>query len=373
MSLRARLLAGSFALLAVLGASGVFVAVRQHRVLIQELDRRLDATAENAWRLTQLARRGGAVPASALGDLYVGVLDGDTLNVLVAPTDDPELSPAVDATLLAQTGRHATVDTTAGNSRRMRILVVDTTDPTLVIGVSSASAERAYRDLLRTIAAAGLAVVIVLAALAYWVLHLGLRPIRDMTDTADAIVSGHADRRAPSFPPGTEAGRLSRAVNTMIDTNQRTEARLRQFVADASHELRTPLTTLRGYVRLYEQGGLRDEGELVDAMGRISREANRMGLLVDDLLLAQLDHTRPIDQRPVDLRPLLDDLAADIRVIQPNRLSCCRPTTTSPSPATRPASPKHSRHSPPTHGATPPTIAPSPSPGTGPPDTCASR
>jgi two-component system OmpR family sensor kinase len=74
------------------------------------------------------------------------------------------------------------------------------------------------------------------------------------------------------------------------------EARLRQFVADASHELRTPPTSIRGYAELCRAGGLRDGGDVDDAMRRMGQEARRMGLLVDDmLLLARLDQGRPID------------------------------------------------------------------------------
>ena len=75
------------------------------------------------------------------------------------------------------------------------------------------------------------------------------------------------------------------------------EERVRRFAADASHELRTPLTSIMGYAELYRAGGLRGDGELAGAMGRIEQEGRRMGALVEDLLLlARLDQHRPLER-----------------------------------------------------------------------------
>ena len=98
------------------------------------------------------------------------------------------------------------------------------------------------------------------------------------------------------------------------------EARLRQFVADASHELRTPLTTIQGYAELYRLGGLGDHDQLDEAMRRTEQEAHRMADLVDDLLnLARLDQGRPLDLGPVDLAAVLRDAARDAAAVEPHR------------------------------------------------------
>jgi two-component system OmpR family sensor kinase len=98
------------------------------------------------------------------------------------------------------------------------------------------------------------------------------------------------------------------------------EARLRRFVADASHELRTPLTSVRGYAELFRRGAASRPEDLRLAMERIEAEADRMGVLVDDLLLlARLDQGRPLDRRPVDLVPLVRELAEDARTTDPDR------------------------------------------------------
>jgi two-component system OmpR family sensor kinase len=169
-------------------------------------------------------------------------------------------------------------------------------------------------------------VLAVLAVVAFWVLRLGVRPVKEMTATATAIAEGDLSHRVPVAPARTEAGQLGAALNTMLgrietafEARAASERRLRQFVADASHELRTPLTTIRGYAELYRQGGLEDREALDQAMRRTEQEALRMGGLVDDLLLlARLDQGRPLGKAPIDLGVLAVDACSDAQVVAPD-------------------------------------------------------
>jgi len=66
-------------------------------------------------------------------------------------------------------------------------------------------------------------------------------------------------------------------------------------------------------------GGLTPD-DLDRIMQRVEKEAARMGLLVEDLLLlARLDQQRPIERRPVDLLTLAADAVQDARMIAPQR------------------------------------------------------
>jgi two-component system OmpR family sensor kinase len=144
---------------------------------------------------------------------------------------------------------------------------------------------------------------------------------------ADGIAAGDLSRRVEHSDERTEAGRLAMALNSMLAAieqafrqREASEARLRQFAADASHELRTPLTSIRGYADLWRAGGLRDPDQLDQAMRRLSEEGYRMGDLVDDLLLlARLDQERPTDRRAVRLDRLAADAVADARAVEPER------------------------------------------------------
>jgi two-component system OmpR family sensor kinase len=125
----------------------------------------------------------------------------------------------------------------------------------------------------------------------------------------------------------TEVGQLGNALNTMLTgiegafaARAASEERLRRFLADASHELRTPLTSIRGYSELFDRGARDRPEDLATSMRHIREEANRMSVLVDDLLLlARLDHQRPIALEHVDLAGIVTGAVDAARVSTPER------------------------------------------------------
>ncbi len=160
-----------------------------------------------------------------------------------------------------------------------------------------------------------------------WLIGRGLAPLVRMASAADMITSsGDLAARMPDAGERQETGRLAGAINTMLDRIQqafgarlRSEQKVRQFAADASHELRTPLTTIRGYAELYRQGAL-GPGELPNAMRRIEQEAERMSMLVAELLeLARLDRSSSLDLTETDLAILARDAVADAKAVEPDR------------------------------------------------------
>lgn len=156
----------------------------------------------------------------------------------------------------------------------------------------------------------------------------GLRPLDDIADTATEIGSGDLARRVPQGPPGTEIGKLSDALNGMLSQletafaeRRASEDRLRRFVADASHELRTPIATIRGHAELFRRGAASRPDDLAKVLRRIESEAERMGVLVDELLLlARLDQGRPLERNHVDLSTLAADAVTDALATQPERV-----------------------------------------------------
>jgi signal transduction histidine kinase len=169
--------------------------------------------------------------------------------------------------------------------------------------------------------------VALLAVFGPWLIRRGLAPLNRMATTADEITTrGDLTARMPDPGDRAEAGRLSAAINTMLDRIQQafaarvaSEQKVRQFAADASHELRTPLTTIRGYAELYRQGAL-GEDRLPDAMRRIEQEADRMSRLVAELLeLARLDRMSSLDLTETDLAALVRDAVADATAVEPQR------------------------------------------------------
>jgi two-component system OmpR family sensor kinase len=171
------------------------------------------------------------------------------------------------------------------------------------------------------------AVLAGLGALSWWIVRRGLRPLDEMTTTAGAIAAGDLSRRVTSTDERTEVGQLGNALNIMLSgiegafaARAASEERLRRFLADASHELRTPLTSIRGYSELFDRGARDRPEDLATSMRHIREEANRMSTLVDDLLLlARLDHQRPITLDRVDLSSVLTAAVEAARVSAPGR------------------------------------------------------
>jgi two-component system, OmpR family, sensor kinase len=139
-----------------------------------------------------------------------------------------------------------------------------------------------------------------------------LQPLHRVADTARRLAGG--DLRARSSLPRTgEVGALAASFDDMADrievafaAQAESEARMRRFVADASHELRTPITALKGYIDVMRRGAVREPQAVDAALETMAREADRMRILVLDLLtLARLDAQRPMEAGPVDLNAVL--------------------------------------------------------------------
>jgi two-component system OmpR family sensor kinase len=280
--------------------------------------------------------------------MFVGVVSAQGTCTSFEPNVSEErplpLISARAASQSAVTEQPFTADAIGSDLRyRVRSAVSDSTHNLVVVALPLDGVDASVDRLVGVEVAATLAVLGVLGLVTWWVIHLGVRPVKQMTATATAIAAGDLSPRVPEVSRETEAGQLGRALNRMLgrierafDQRTRSEVQLRQFLADASHELRTPLTTIRGYAELYQAGGLGELGghdELDEAMRRTGQEAVRMGKLVDDmLLLARLDQGRPLESVPVDLAPLVADAASDARAVDPSREITASATATGAEP-----------------------------------------
>ena len=195
----------------------------------------------------------------------------------------------------------------------------------LVVGVPLSDAYSTLNRLTVLELLVGGAVIVLVGGMAYLLVRRELRPLRRIEETAGAIAAGDLSRRVDEASPDTEVGRLGIALNAMLAqielafrAREASETRLRRFVADASHELRTPLTSVRGYAELFRRGAADRPEDLELAITRIEAEAERMGVLVEDLLLlAKLDQGRPLERAPVDLTGTVKEMVSDHGMLHP--------------------------------------------------------
>jgi two-component system OmpR family sensor kinase len=199
----------------------------------------------------------------------------------------------------------------------------------VVIGLPLRPVHETLAELLAVELIAFGAVLVLTIAAGGRVMALSLRPLTRVTATARRVTESsltvhdpELSDRVPTPGPETEVGQLGVAFNHMLDhveaslrTRQETEDRLRRFIADASHELRTPVAAIRGHAESVRHTDEVVPPEVLESMGRIESEAQRMGVLVDDLLLlARLDAGRPLANDPVDLTRIAIDATSDARV-----------------------------------------------------------
>jgi signal transduction histidine kinase len=143
-----------------------------------------------------------------------------------------------------------------------------------------------------------------------------LQPLDDVIDAARKIGAGRLDERL-RLKRRDEIGELAEAFDSMLDRLAGVLSAQRQFVADAAHELRTPLTALGGMVEMLQIGADRgDPATFRRMLNTMEREIGRLTRLVSDLLtLSRLEAQQTLKLAPVELAPLLGEIASQARLL----------------------------------------------------------
>ena len=338
LSLRAKLVTALGLLLAVgLLAFGVGTYSRYSSAEYHRLDDRLRSSALSAERFLHgvagLDPGGGGGPgeldgpgARSLGIGSYAELRDPTGTVLAQSqtTSVPDLPKEIGAlntpfTAGPSTGRGDWRVLATADSRYHGNIVI--------VANPLADVAESLRGLIIIEAIAGTALLALLTIGSWLILRRGLRPLEGMAVAAGSIHGGDMSIRVTPSDGRGEVGQLGLALNEMLDNLQEafaaqkvSEAKLRQFLADASHELRTPLTSIQGFAELFRLGVANEHVDQEVIMRRIEEESKRMRTLVDDLLLlARLDERREFEPTPVDLAVLAADACSDAVAADPDR------------------------------------------------------
>jgi two-component system phosphate regulon sensor histidine kinase PhoR len=119
-----------------------------------------------------------------------------------------------------------------------------------------------------------------------------------------AIINGNDGRRLGSILVFHDLTRLKQLERTR-----------EEFVANVSHELRTPLSLIKGYAETLLDSARNDPEVAGRFLKIIERNANRLDLLIQDLLtISSLESGRiKLNLQPVPLRPLVEKVLADFK------------------------------------------------------------
>lgn len=189
-----------------------------------------------------------------------------------------------------------------------------TTEPfTIHVGASLEDITEASAALAGTMAAAVPALVVILAALTWWLVGRALGPVEAIRAEVAEIDSRDLSRRVPVPTTGDEISRLAEMMNQMLGRLEISTSRQQRFVADASHELRSPLTRMRTMLEVDRAHP--DQADPARTSEAMLEETLQMQQLVDDLLeLARTDAgVRSEELRPVDLDDIVHRQADGLR------------------------------------------------------------
>jgi signal transduction histidine kinase len=181
------------------------------------------------------------------------------------------------------------------------------------VQAASESGEGRLRANLLVASLIALAIMTVLSvALGWLVAGRALRPLRQMTATAQRISEDNLDERLALRGPTDELKELGDTIDGLLERLEVAFSAQRRFVANASHELRTPLTTMRAALDVALAKPEPAPPQTVALAGRLRTEVSRMERLLEAfLVLARAQHRSMPGQAVLPLDYIVSSALAD--------------------------------------------------------------
>lgn len=206
--------------------------------------------------------------------------------------------------------------TREADGRTWRIGVMGTPYSTLILGADLKEFTSGMRQLRNAYLAALPAVLLLVAAGAWFIASRALRPVKVLTTTVEGITAQGLDQRLTAEAHEAEFARLITVFNQMMDRLEKSFHQANRFSADASHELKTPLTILQGEFEAALQNAP-DGSEQQRVYSVALEEIQRLKSIVQKLLLLSLADSGELklDKESTDLGALLQDVTEDLPLL----------------------------------------------------------
>lgn len=162
--------------------------------------------------------------------------------------------------------------------------------------------------------------VAVVAGLGSLVCQSMLSPIRRMLKRIDSISADDLTTRLDDVDSQDELRELTERINAMLDKLEQSFERQKKFVSDASHELKTPISVIRGYSGLLRRWGKDDPEVLDESIECISREADNMKRIVEQLLMLAKMGQYIVTEERVDVGAELRAVVESYRLLYPDHV-----------------------------------------------------
>ena len=170
--------------------------------------------------------------------------------------------------------------------------------------------EKTLQVVGRTFALGGIALVLLVGAVAFVVTRLVVDPVRRAALVAERLSSGRLNERMQARGED-DIAKLGKSFNAMADSLQKQIRQLedlsrvqQRFVSDVSHELRTPLTTIRMAGDLIHDSRVDFDPSVARSAELLHNEIDRFESLLTDLLeISRFDAGAAVlDLEATDLR-----------------------------------------------------------------------
>jgi signal transduction histidine kinase len=145
------------------------------------------------------------------------------------------------------------------------------------------------------------ALVVIAGGLAWLGAGRMLRPLRQITETAQRITGEDLHERLALAGPGDELTELGDTFDAMLARLEAAFADQQLFAANAAHELRTPLAVMRAELDLLLTGPEPSPSEVREAAARLRRTVLSSERLLERLLTLTRGMLTPGDREPVPL------------------------------------------------------------------------
>jgi signal transduction histidine kinase len=257
---------------------------------------------------TFLARN---VPAE--GEVFIAYVDGAPYRTTPAPLRldaEPTLTRRWGSAIEGERGE---LLTDAGPVEYLSVpLMLEGSTRGVFVVASFTQGEAGQIDsAIRVEATVSAIVLLLVMGIAWFLAGRLLKPVKELTETAQAITESDLTRRIP-VEGDDEISHLARTFNEMLDRLEDAFTAQRRFVDDAGHELRTPITIVQGHLDLIGD----EPEERQETMALVSDELNRMARIVDDLLLlAKAQQPDFIRTESVELADLTTEILVKARAL----------------------------------------------------------
>ena len=240
--------------------------------IVQTLDGNGNATASE----------GGALPIAAADEAIAG---GDTTKTVIR-----------DIEIDGESYRMITAPEHDGGAVQVARSTTSTTD---VLG-----------RLAGRLAAIGLVLGLIAAALGWLLMRRTTKPLADLTAATERIAA--TGELTPLGRTGhDEVGRLATSFDQMLDALRSSREQQQRLVQDAGHELRTPLTSLRANVEFLQRANDLPAEQRREILAGVQSEIAELGTLVDEVVVLATDHAAAaVALTDIDLADVVTDAVA---------------------------------------------------------------